>query len=135
MKTINEYLLSKKNPKYLRPDFGCSVDELKKWLISLKVDEKEFIQHDGNPHIPGVGGRTIMIGPCEELDKDTHWIMIITVALSKYISRVCIKPKAQSWVVAPGRSTKEIEFEDALSISEEMVKHPEKEIHLQKFGL
>ena len=46
MKTINEYLLSKKNKKVaVKPKFRCSIDELKDWLISLGVEENEFIMY------------------------------------------------------------------------------------------
>ena len=130
MKHINEYLLSKKNKQIaVEPKFRCSIDELKYWLMSLGVEENEFIMFDGNAHLPAKGKRSIDIGPCYKEHDNTFWISIMNSNLQK----ICIRTKTESFYQNYGKNANPTDFETALEMAEWMIKHEDAKINFGDF--
>lgn len=130
MKTINEYLLSKKNKQVAaKPKFRCSIDELKDWLMSLGVEENEFVMYDGNAHLPAKGKRCIDIGPCYKEHDNTFWISIMNSNLQK----ICIRTKTESFYQNYGKNTHPTDFETALEMAEWMIEHEDAKINFGDF--
>lgn len=133
MININEYLLSKKkNKSKEKPKFGCSVDELKEWLISVGAEEKDFINFDGTLNEPEQGNLYLEIGPCEDASNQ-HWITVINKLKYNLSQRVCIRTKIESFFKQTNSECKPIDFDTALRIAEYMIANKDTEVNLSDF--
>ena len=130
MINIQEYLLSKKNKQAVsKPKFGCSIDELKDWLMSLGIEEKEFAMYDGDAHLPEKGKRRIDVGPCYEDHDNSFWISII----NSNLQYVCIRTKTESFYQNYRKNTHPVDFETALEMAEWMIEHEDAKINFGDF--
>lgn len=128
MKTINEYLLSKRNPKTIEePTIGCTKEDIINWLESMGVtDRREF---DMSIHRPNAGELLYEVGPKDYTNPGQYWVSLIGNPEDRCDQVVCIKPKRKSFFTGLFGS-KEIEFEKALELAVEMIKNPNKVIRL-----
>ena len=132
MKQIVEYLLSGKNKNTLvKPDpkMNCTVDDFKKWLVSLGADTDDFISYDGMANLPKQGKILIEIGPCLQHNVKTFWIAI----RNSYNQSVNVRIKCAGSFYIDINKGKEISFETALEMVKWMIDHESEKINFDDF--
>ena len=132
MKTLNEFLLGKDNPKFFKDlKHGCTCEEIAEWLEQMGVTN--HVKYNGSMHYPEVGELMYEICPDEWSMPDEYWIELIGVPIKNEIYQsVAFKPKAQ-YSIFTNVNTEEqefIEFDKAVEIAKEMIADPNKVIKL-----
>lgn len=129
MKSINEYLLSKKNNKVIiDPEPYCKRETIVEWLKELGV--KNYVKYNGDIHLPCKGELMCETGPDDYTRSDQYWVKLIGVPkeTSKYnaYQSVCLKPRDKSSFRNISGTYIEIEFEKAVELIHQMIADPNK---------
>lgn len=98
MKTIVEYLSVKqiKNnvPKITELEFGVSVDEIIDWLKAQGVEDKDFIEFNGDIHVPEEGKLLVEKGPCENGSTNSWWVSVANHPHGYKYQKVVLRTKS-----------------------------------------
>lgn len=129
MKTINEYLLSKSNPKTIEePTIGCTREDIIKWLEYMGVtDRREF---DMSVHRPNAGELLYEVGTKDYKSPAQYWVTLIGNPGNRCDQAVCMKPTSKSFFTGFFDHEVEIEFDKALELAAEMIENPNKVVRL-----
>lgn len=129
MININEYLLSKKKKSIIvKPEKGCTVEDIMTWLEDMGVtDKRTFREYRFSSCIPNKGELLYICGPNESDDTpEQYWVI-----LSSYTTQIVIKPKGTSHVNTLDTYKKTIvSFDKAIELALDMIKDPNKDFKL-----